>query len=338
MAVYPYLRLKVLFYRKMKGVLMDYKEIAIGVLKRGEKVCLTLRQSHQTFAGCWEFPGGKVAQEETIVEALQRELQEELGIETTQWQPLIVIPWRYKEVTVRLHVWVTETFSAEPVGCEGQKVCWVTVKSLSKRTFPEANRGIVTALQLPNQYMVSGGFDSNQDALLRLSNAFTQGVSLCQLRAKQLKASEFMALAEQVIPLAHSFSAKILLNGSPQLLQALPNADGIQLSSRATFNYDTRPIATDKLLGVSTHNLSEISQALKIGADFILLSPVNNTASHPELSGIGWQAFTEMVTSIPIPVFALGGMKIDDIPQAKQQGAQGVAAISGLWPESIGLE
>ncbi|MCF6253524.1 MAG: NUDIX domain-containing protein, partial [Thiomicrorhabdus sp.] len=79
---------------------MDYKEIAIGVLKRGEKVCLTLRQSHQTFADCWEFPGGKVAQGETVVEALQREFQEELGIETAQWQPLIVIPWRYKEVAV----------------------------------------------------------------------------------------------------------------------------------------------------------------------------------------------------------------------------------------------
>jgi len=76
----------------------------------------------------------------------------------------------------------------------------------------------------------------------------------------------------------------------------------------------------------------EIAQALKIGADFILLSPVKRTASHPEMEGIGWAMFAERVADVPIPVFALGGMQAEDLEQAKQSGAQGVAAISGFWP------
>ena len=198
--------------------------------------------------------------------------------------------------------------------------------------FPEANKGIVTALQLADQYMISGDFNSGEDALARLKITFSQGISLCQLRAKKMEQAAFIALAEQVIPLAHQFSAKILLNGTPDLLKWLPSADGIQLASSAVFDYDSRPIAKDKLLGVSTHNRAEIEQALKIGADFILLSPVKETSSHPDMTGMGWQAFAEMVEFIPVPVFALGGVTEEDLSLAKQAGAQGVAAISAFWP------
>ncbi len=314
---------------------MDYTEIAIGVLKRDGKVCLTLRQSHQTFAGNWEFPGGKIEQGETAVEALQREFKEELGLETFRWKPLITIPWQYKEVAVRLQVFCSEHFTGElieSIGREGQTVRWVSENMLSQIQFPAANRGVMTALQLTDRYMISGKFNSEQDALARLERAFLQGISFCQLRAKNRTQAEFIALAKQAIPLAHQYSAKILLNGSPDLLEVLPQADGIQLASHAIFDYDARPIATDKLLGVSTHNQAEIEQALAIGADFILLSPVKETSSHPEMVGMGWQVFSERVANVPVPVFALGGMKSEDMILAKQAGAQGIAAISGFWP------
>ena len=311
---------------------MDCTEIVIGVLKRDEKVCLTLRQSHQTFAGNWEFPGGKIEQGETALEALQREFKEELGVETFRWQPLITIPWQYENIAVRLQVFCSTHFTGEPVGCEGQAIRWVAMNALSQITFPAANQGIVTALQLPEHYMISGDFDSNQEALTRLENAFLQGITFCQLRAKDLERTEFIALAQQAILLAHQHDAKILLNGLPDLLKVLPQADGIQLASHAIFNYDTRPIATNKLLGVSTHNPEEIKQALAIGADFILLSPVKETTSHPEMEGMGWKTFAELVANVSVPVFALGGMKGENVILAKQAGAQGVAAISGFWP------
>ncbi|HIE40604.1 MAG TPA: Nudix family hydrolase [Thiomicrorhabdus sp.] len=311
---------------------MEYQEIAIGVLRRKGLVCLALRQAHQSFSDCWEFPGGKIEQGESPVEALTREMQEELGVVVSQWRPLMVIPWQYESVAVRLHVFESEQFQGEPKGCEGQTVRWVAVDKLDQRCFPKANKGIVTALQLDNQYMITGSFSDEQDALRRLERAFKQGTSLCQLRVKSLSGTAFVQLANQALSLAEQYGAKMLLNGSPALLEALPNAAGIQLASHAMFQYDSRPISANKLLGVSTHNSKEIAQALKIGADFILLSPVKRTASHPEMEGIGWAMFAERVADVPIPVFALGGMQAEDLEQAKQSGAQGVAAISGFWP------
>jgi len=311
---------------------MVYKEIAIGILKRGDSVCLTLRQAHQSFSGDWEFPGGKVEQSESVTEALVREFQEELGVETSQWKPLITVPWQYDGFAVRLNVLMTDSFQGEPTGCEGQTVRWLSVSKLGEIKFPTANQGIVTALQLADQYMISGRFESGADALEHLKRAFVKGISFCQLRAKALPEEDFVRLANKAIPLAHQYGAKILLNGCPELLNDLPEADGIQLASTAIFDYEVRPIASDKLLGVSTHNREEITQALKIGADFILLSPVKETESHPGIAGMGWLAFSDLVKEIPVPVFALGGMKSEDLILAKQAGAQGIAAISNFWP------
>ncbi len=313
---------------------MNYKEIAIGVLQRAGQVCLTLRQSHQSFAGVWEFPGGKIEPNETIEQALKREFKEELGVNTFDWQPLMTIPWQYDGFAVRLNVYCCHQFQGEPSGCEGQTLRWVSINALTGMTFPEANRGIVTALQLPDRYLISGAFHSEEDALARLQKALKQSASFAQLRAKQMEPKSFIALAHQAIPVAQQCSAKLLLNGSPNLLKELPQADGIQLASHAIFNYTERPIANDKLLGVSTHNEAEIKQALKLDADFILLSPVKKTTSHPEIEAMGWQRFAELTANIPIPVFALGGMSSEDITTAKQYGAQGVAAISGFWPRT----
>ncbi len=314
---------------------MDYKEIAIGVLKRDGLVCLTLRQSYQSFSGCWEFSGGKVEGRELPAEALTREMKEELGVVVTQWQPLIVIPWQYDTFAVRLHVFESDQFCGEPKGCEGQALQWVAIDELGGMNFPNANKGIVTALQLASQYMISGAFTDERDALMRLELGFKQGISLCQLRAKSLDQAIFISLAHEATSLAKQYGVKMLLNGSPELLKQLPDATGIQLASHAMFQYSSRPISSNKLLGVSTHNEAEIEQALKIDADFILLSPVKKTTSHPDMDGMGWMHFAELVAKVPVPVFALGGMKPEDVAKAKQCGAQGVAAISGFWPNML---
>lgn len=311
---------------------MVYTQIAIGVLKRGNRVCLTLRQPAQSFAGLWEFPGGKVEAKESIENALKREFLEELAVETANWNPLITIPWTYPNVAVQLNVYITETFEGEPHGNEGQQVAWSSIAELSAMSFPEANRGIILALQLADKYMISGHFENQIDALQRMQVALDDGIRLCQLRAKNLSEEAFLPLAASAIKLAHNHQAKILLNGRPELLKSLPDADGMQLASSVIFDYHTRPIAKDKLLGVSTHTPEEIEQALKIEADFILLSPIKETSSHPGVPGIGWQKFAEVVKTVPIPVFALGGMKPEDIEQAKKTGGQGIAAISGFWP------
>lgn len=128
---------------------VKWLDIAIGILKRDQQVCISLRQKHQHLGGHWEFPGGKIESEETVEQALQREFFEELGVTTHQWKPLISVPWDYGDFAVRLHVYVTEYFEGEPEGKEGQLVEWCEIRYLKDKHFPEANAEILRALSLP---------------------------------------------------------------------------------------------------------------------------------------------------------------------------------------------
>lgn len=305
-------------------------DIAVGVLKRNGLICLSQRQKHQSFADCWEFPGGKVESQETLIKALKREFKEELNITTHNWQPLIEIPWHYEKVSVRLHVFETDEFEGEPQGNEGQKVQWFELAELNNLEFPQANKGIVSALNLPSQYMMNGKYSSVEDALTKIEIALANGIKICQLKNRGLTESEFDELVQKSIFLCHKKQAKLLLNGEANLLKKHPNADGLQISATDIGLYQHRPVAKDKLLGISTHEDEHIQQALKLEADFLLLSPVKPTSAHPDLQAIGWQGFEKMLKALPIPVYALGGMNPEDVNKAKSHGAQGVAAISGF--------
>jgi hypothetical protein len=65
--------------------------------------------------------------------------------------------------------------------------------------------------------------------------------------------------------------------------------------------------------------------------DFILISPVQKTNTHPDSSPLGWDYFTELTRLAQMPVYALGGLGVEDIPRARSLGAQGVAGIRGFW-------
>src|SRR5205814_9555691 len=93
----------------------------------------------------------------------------------------------------------------------------------------------------------------------------------------------------------------------------------------------SRPVAGDFHLGASCHNAAELQQAAKLGADFVVLGPVQPTASHPGGPTIGWERFTALCASVSLPVYAIGGMRAADLPQALQGGARGLAMIRGGW-------
>ncbi len=308
-------------------------QVAVGVIRNDQgELLITQRHSHQHQGGCWEFPGGKVELNEQIEQALHRELEEELAIEVKQAEPLIVIPFEYPEYHVVLNVWQVTQFSGDPVGQEGQPIAWVNETQLDGFSFPEANRAIITAIQLPSRYMITGKpADEPERFLQKLESALVWGIKLVQLRAKGLDNDAFLLLAKRAIPLCHQYGAKLLLNGSPSLLEVLPEADGVQLSSHHSAAFDNRPIALGKLLGVSCHTQEQLDHAVKIKADFALLSPVQATATHPDAKPLGWPRFSSLVADVPIPVYALGGMDASLENKARQQGGQGIAAISALW-------
>jgi 8-oxo-dGTP diphosphatase len=81
----------------------------------------------------------------------------------------------------------------------------------------------------------------------------------------------------------------------------------------------------------SCHNAEELLRAEALGCDFALLSPVLPTKSHPGALHLGWKKFAAIAVGSSIPVYALGGLKHEDMQTAWQNGAHGISLLRQAW-------
>jgi 8-oxo-dGTP diphosphatase len=285
--------------------------------------------------GLWEFPGGKVETGESVYDALVREIHEENGIDILRAQPLIQIPYHYSDRHVLLDVWEVLDYQGTAHGKEGQACQWISADKLKQVEFPAANQPIVTAVRLPSIYLITPEPGENTSEFLdQLEKCLVDGVKLLQLRAKRFADDRYLALAKEASSLCHRYDTRLLLNHDPGVLKDI-SADGIHLTSQRLMQLNTRPISGEKWLAASCHSLAEIEQANRVGVDFIVLSPVKPTDSHPYAVTFGWDHFEELTTHAAMPVYALGGMALSDIGLSREKGGQGIAGISGLWSDKL---
>ncbi len=306
-------------------------EVAVGVLRQGDRVLLEQRPVHQHQGGKWAFPGGKIEPGESPEAALRREFHEETGLDASDWTPLITIPWDYGDRQVRLHVFVSSQFAGTPQAREGQRLAWWPLSQLDQLDFPAANRGIVRALQLPQRYAITGRWRTPNQLYDQVAGLLAQGLRLIQWRAPELPRGDYLQHAKQLQHLVAGHGGQLILNGDPSLLTLFPQAAGLQLPSHYLSYLATRPVPPERLLGISVHNETELAQALNLSPDFLVLSPVKPTRTHPDATPLGWDTFAELAWQSPVPVYALGGLNVADLPAARRAGAQGIAAISAWW-------
>ena len=92
---------------------------------------------------------------------------------------------------------------------------------------------------------------------------------------------------------------------------------------------DARPAASR--VGASCHDLAQLQKAVDLGLDYVFISPVKATRSHPDQTALGWSRFSALARVATMPVYALGGVGPDDISTAWDAGGQGIAGISAYW-------
>lgn len=126
---------------------MKRVEVAVGVILKQQQIFITKRDENLHQGGKWEFPGGKKEANETMAQALVRELDEEVGIQVTQQQELMLIEHDYGDKQVILDVRLVTEFDGEAHGKEGQQGLWVAIDELQNYQFPEANKIILQKLQ-----------------------------------------------------------------------------------------------------------------------------------------------------------------------------------------------
>jgi len=332
------------------------KVAVAAIVNHNNEVLVSKRHQSVHQGGLWEFPGGKVEPGETVEQALHREITEELALTIHASRPLITLQHVYRDRTVHLSVYRVDSFSYEAgvdpttsIGVEGQRIKWQPVHSLNSRDFPAADKTIITALQLPSLYLVTGQFVSLDDFNIRLTTAVNQGIELLQLRLKTQWIKHNRDLAAQVIKSASVLCAKrkvtLMLNIPDEWLREVMQKQrlifsGIHFDSNKLHLLDTDSVQVYRQhyrLAASCHTPQDINRAEQLGLDFIVLSPVQPTASHPQVKPLGWRAFTEQTGTTSLPVYALGGVNRTDLSTAWQAGAQGIAGIRFQWQKFSGV-
>ncbi len=130
---------------------MSRIQVVAGIIVKNtagneRQVLLAKRNAKQHQGGLWEFPGGKVDTNEDHFSALQRELQEELGITIQNSQFFQEIKFDYSDKQVALNFYLISEYTGNEHGAEGQPLEWVRLSELKNYSFPEANQAIVDRL------------------------------------------------------------------------------------------------------------------------------------------------------------------------------------------------
>ena len=304
----------------------EFLHVAIGVVwDKAGRVLIALRHNTVHQGGLWEFPGGKVEAGESVEQALSRELKEELDISVQKMTPLIKINHQYLDLKVQLDVWTVQDYSGKATGREGQKIQWIFPEQLEQYSFPEANKAIITAVRLADEYAILNAIEED-DLVEQFNNLLAMGVKLIQARIKLVPEEAVIRFFEWAIPICQEKGVQLFVNSAVNGAKKI-HANGIHLTSADLLALKTKP-ANYTWVAASCHNALELKYAESMGVDFVVLAPVLSTPTHPDAKPLGWVEFKHLTEMTHLPVFALGGLEKQDKIKAKMAGAMGIAGIS----------
>ncbi len=315
---------------------------AVGVVMHNNGlVLLAERPIGKPWAGYWEFPGGKIEADETPEQALKRELKEELDIEVTTLYPWLTRTFDYQakydtegrlespEKTVKLHFFIVVNWQGEPFGLEKQTISWQNPEKVTVGPLLPANSPILSALSLSAIYGITNLSELGEEMFFeRLKIALDNGLTMILVREKQLATEDLLMFAERVIEIAGPYEAKVFIHSDIDLAKKL-QAVGVHFTGQDLMQLSVKPQGI--LCGASCHNSDELAQAVKLGFDYVLLSPVQATRSHADAEPLGWDNFSDLIAGYTLPVYALGGMKAADLHNARLHGAHGIAMQRYIW-------
>lgn len=182
-------------------------------------------------------------------------------------------------------------------------------------------------------YLISDrlGLPPGRSLVEAVAAALAGGVRAVQLREKDLSPRELYALALELRTLTRRFDARLLINDRIDIAQAV-EADGVHLAGTSLPTAVARQLLGPRaLLGVSTHHLYEVLAAAGDGADFVTFGPIYPTPSKAAYGApIGLEALRAVCGIAPLPVFALGGIKAQHLPELMAAGASGIGLISAI--------
>jgi thiamine-phosphate pyrophosphorylase len=170
--------------------------------------------------------------------------------------------------------------------------------------------------------------DSNA---VRVAEAMIKGgVDLIQLRGKEKSIDELVDLAEQLHELTSRTSTPLIVNDQAEIARRVP-LEGVHVGQDDDSIFVARQKAgRDLIVGKSTHSLDQAHAAQSEGADYIGFGPIFVTPTKPDYQPIGFKHIKQAHLAVNLPIFCIGGIKIDNLEHVIAAGARRVAIVSGL--------
>ena len=156
------------------------------------------------------------------------------------------------------------------------------------------------------------------------------GVDLLQLRAKGRAADEVATLGRQLHPITRSRGVPLVINDEPDVARQV-GAEGVHVGQDDLSVADARRAAGGEcLVGKSTHSIEQALHAAEEGADYIGFGPLFATPTKPDYAPIGIDDIEEVHSRVAVPIFCIGGIKLQNLPRVIAAGARRVVIVSGL--------
>jgi len=156
------------------------------------------------------------------------------------------------------------------------------------------------------------------------------GIRILQLRAKKSSEAEIVAMAQQILPMVRAADGIFILNDHPHLVPVI-GADGAHIGQDDMTVAEARQLAGEHaIIGLSTHSLEQVEQALSQQPDYIGFGPLFATPTKPDYKPIGLEEIRKVHAMVPFPVFCIGGITTKTLPQVLAAGARRVVVVSDL--------
>lgn len=174
------------------------------------------------------------------------------------------------------------------------------------------------------------GYVGLSEALGRAERMIEGGVDVLQLRAKNHSADDISKLAAALHHLTAARDTPLVINDHPEIARSI-GAEGIHVGQ------DDLPIAEVRkivgrncLVGKSTHSLEQAIRAADEGANYIGFGPIFATPTKPDYAPVGLDQIRAVHAAVPLPIYCIGGIKLQNLPEVLAAGAQRVVIVSGL--------
>jgi len=166
-----------------------------------------------------------------------------------------------------------------------------------------------------------------------VEEAIKAGVTMVQLREKDLNLKEFVELGRRVKEVTDRYNIPFVINDSVEVAKAI-DADGVHIGQKDMDVRKAREVlGKEKIIGVSASNLEEAKKAEKESADYLGVGALFPTGSKDDADSVSYDELKEIVGNTGIPVVGIGGINKDNIEELRYSNISGVAVISAILKE-----